>query len=73
MPFSASPSAESSTGEKTPVAAAVTHRGALQAAAGERLAARGPQADPNHMADAVVRLSHTLLCFNDQLGLLGLD
>lgn len=73
MPFGASLSAESSTGEKTPVAAAVTHRGALRAAAGERLAARGPRADPNHMADAVAWLCHTLPCFNDQLGSLGLD
>lgn len=73
MLFGASPSAESSTGQKTPVAAAVTHRGALQAAAGERLAAQGPWADPDHMADAVVRLCHTLQCFNDQLGSLGLD
>lgn len=43
------------------------------ALAGERLAARGPRANPDHMADAVARLCHTLPCFNDQLGSLGLN
>lgn len=55
------------------MAASVSQLSAAQAVTGEQLAARGPRANPDHMADAAAPLCHTLACFNNQLGSLGLD
>lgn len=66
--------AESSTGERPrAITPTVSQRSTAQALTEEQLAAQGPRANPDHMADAVAPLCHTLACFNDQLGSLGLD